>query len=75
MLFSSLFLGEVPKTGPKSTLHEKLKEDDALDSFRSLSEKYLNFRSGQCGIGSEIDTEPESEEDFTFTPFKKQRMM
>ena len=72
MLFSRLFLGMIPKNGLKSTLHDKLNEDNALDSFKNLAEKYINWRSGAAAIGSEIeDSETEIEEDFTFGPLKK----
>ena len=43
----------------RKNFNEKLTSDDALVSFRSLSEKYINWHSGQEGIGSEIDTEQE----------------
>lgn len=73
-MFFRQFLSSVPAHYPKSTLHERLKFDNALDSFTNLDDKWINWHSGRKGIGSEIDSDhQESSDDEDWVPFAKRR--
>ena len=74
-MHSRLFLKMVPEHFPKSTVHAKLEYDCALANFRTLNQKNINWNSGQAGIGSEIDTDQETEEEWVWSPVKKKQRL
>jgi hypothetical protein len=61
---SRLFLGGLKVGfGQQSTILERLQNDGALDDFKNLSRRDIDWNSGRPALGSEIDTDNETELD------------
>ena len=72
-----LFLGTSPDVILRSSIHERLEADNALNDFKLLDDKWIEHQDGQVGVSSEA--EPSEPEDnvhisFGYPPRKKMRL-